>query len=416
MVVVPLLLSVTSSQINVSADQSSFAIGVQLNQPAAAQGVTVRLQLTDEAARVDRDSLNWPAGSSGLQSFWLSLQSVPVDSRLLVQLVQPQGAVLNPAAAATEVQVQSPMVAFLTNLGYYRGVATAPLMLHFNITGNSTFPSEFAFSTFLLPGSRPPALPCQPVAASCSVADLEAVDNSTVTGTRWLWPGQTVVEPVQLPITWDRLPPEAELRIGVRIMPKHNVRVADQGGDVAAIVFGTPPGHCPPDGACFGSSRAVLVRGLRQPGRYIALLPPKPSGAGKLLLASSRWGDVVVVDATACAGLNSSRFIQGASGPNDAGAFQENYRLFSFDIETTGLSPSADAIIEMAAVDVATGTSWETLVKPEPYKQSSKHAFAAHGITESMLRQPDVPTFRSAWQQLVDFIQRHTPVVRGVGA
>jgi len=66
--------------------------------------------------------------------------------------------------------------------GYYRGVATAPPMIYFNITGNSTFPSEFAFSTYLLPGSRPPPLPCQPVAASCSVADLEAVDNSTVTG------------------------------------------------------------------------------------------------------------------------------------------------------------------------------------------------------------------------------------------
>jgi hypothetical protein len=52
MVVVPLLLSVTSSRINVSADESSFAVGVQLNLPAAAHGVTVRLQLTDVAARV----------------------------------------------------------------------------------------------------------------------------------------------------------------------------------------------------------------------------------------------------------------------------------------------------------------------------------------------------------------------------
>jgi hypothetical protein len=41
--------------------------------------------------------------------------------------------------------------------------------------------------------------------------------------------------------------------------------------------------------------------------RYIALLPPKPAGAGKLLLASSRWGDVVVVDATACDELESAR-------------------------------------------------------------------------------------------------------------
>lgn len=40
---------------------------------------------------------------------------------------------------------------------------------------------------------------------------------------------------------------------------------------------------------------------------YVGLLPPKPKGKGKLLLASNRWGDVVVVDATACLGLNSSR-------------------------------------------------------------------------------------------------------------
>jgi len=51
LIVAPLLLSVASRQLNVSADPSAFAVGVQLSQPAAAQGVTVRLQLTDAAVR-----------------------------------------------------------------------------------------------------------------------------------------------------------------------------------------------------------------------------------------------------------------------------------------------------------------------------------------------------------------------------
>jgi hypothetical protein len=40
--------------------------------------------------------------------------------------------------------------------------------------------------------------------------------------------------------------------------------------------------------------------------RYIALLPPGPA-AGHLMMSSSRWGDVVVVDTTACGELESSR-------------------------------------------------------------------------------------------------------------
>jgi hypothetical protein len=40
--------------------------------------------------------------------------------------------------------------------------------------------------------------------------------------------------------------------------------------------------------------------------RYIALLPPGPA-AGHLMLSSSRSGDVVVVDTTACGELESAR-------------------------------------------------------------------------------------------------------------
>lgn len=44
--------------------------------------------------------------------------------------------------------------------------------------------------------------------------------------------------------------------------------------------------------------------------RYFALLPPGPS-VGQLVLSSSRWGDVVVVDTTACSELESTRCEHG---------------------------------------------------------------------------------------------------------
>lgn len=58
---------------------------------------------------------------------------------------------------------------------------------------------------------------------------------------------------------------------------------------------------------------------------------------------------------------------------------QQQCRLFTFDLETTGLSQEYDAIIEMAAVDVVSGSSWSSLVRPAPYKKSAQRAFDAHG-------------------------------------
>ncbi|WIA09604.1 hypothetical protein OEZ85_008996 [Tetradesmus obliquus] len=415
---VPLLLSMRSHTVNASADTSAFAVRVQLNAPAGPGGVTVRLQLMNDAGavRVFRDTVTWAAGASGSQAFWLALQNSPSSGQLLVQLQQPQGAVLDRNATSTVVEVQSPVVGFKTDVGYYRGMNSSTPRMHLTVSGASAFSSQFVYHTFLLPGSRPAAVPCHPLASSCSVAELEAVNNITVTGMRWLAPGQQQLEPIDLPINWGRLPPEAELRVAVRIEPKFNTRVAPQAGQVAVIVFGTPPGRCPPgstllssdslsrsnsshDGptytdvaalqelalalfpepdssssmanssrtnsssrsrttgnssnaaaAAAGSiSRNLLLEGTGSSSsssipcnasirancssagaageaaaastvidmdppfrpmvdRYIALLPPKPSGAGKLLLASSRWGDVVVVDATACDELQSDRF------------------------------------------------------------------------------------------------------------
>lgn len=70
--------------------------------------------------------------------------------------------------------------------------------------------------------------------------------NVTLLGRRRLEPGQVAIAPLRLPLSWGRLPAEAELRVGVRITALSNCRVAEQSGDAAAIVFGTPPDNCPP--------------------------------------------------------------------------------------------------------------------------------------------------------------------------
>eukprot|EP00878_Enallax_costatus_P017357 GHUV01018230.1.p1 GENE.GHUV01018230.1~~GHUV01018230.1.p1 ORF type:complete len:508 (+),score=150.90 GHUV01018230.1:142-1665(+) len=362
------MLSMKSRYINVPADQSAFAVPVGLSYPAGDGGVTVRLQAVDSsAAKVWDDTLSWPQGASGTQAFRVNLQYVPSDIQLTMELVQPQSAVVDPAASSTTLLVQSPIVGFKTGLGYYRGTnsSSAPL-LYLTVSGTSAFLSQFNYTTYLLPGSRP-YVPCHPLASTCSVAEVESVASVKVSGIRYLQPGQQQIEPIQLPISWSRLPPEAELRVGIKIVGISNVQVAVQQGQVAAIIFGTPTGRCPPgstllsdtnssrssDGPTYtsvaalqelalaitaavpsssndscgsnstlaaaaaaaqgsASSSSEIALDLDPPfspmvDKYVGLLPPKPKGKGKLLLASSRWGDVVVVDATACLGLNSSR-------------------------------------------------------------------------------------------------------------
>jgi hypothetical protein len=60
---------------------------------------------------------------------------------------------------------------------------------------------------------------------------------------------------VELPLAWDRIPPEAEYRLGLEVDGVYSARVAPQLGAVALHVFGTRQGTCPPG--------SVLVQGPR---------------------------------------------------------------------------------------------------------------------------------------------------------
>lgn len=172
-------------------------------------------------------------------SFCLTLSCAHAARWVVVQ--QPPGWPKDCSAASRAAPFAVPQ-------GYYRGAnGSAAPELHFTLQGPaSAFPATFDFQTFLLPGSRPAADTCHPLAPTCSLAALEAVRNATLSGSRTLLPGQTSLPPLQLPISWQRLPPESELRIGVRITPRANARVVHQSGQLAAIVFGTSPGLCPP--------------------------------------------------------------------------------------------------------------------------------------------------------------------------
>ncbi len=75
-----------------------------------------------------------------------------------------------------------------------------------------------------------------------------------------------------------------------------------------------------------------------------------------------------------------------------------------FDLETTGLSPKRDRIVEIGAVRVdidGTISRFETLVNPAvpiPYQVSQ-----VHGITNEMVK--DAPKFSDAAYRFLDFIR-----------
>ena len=75
-----------------------------------------------------------------------------------------------------------------------------------------------------------------------------------------------------------------------------------------------------------------------------------------------------------------------------------------FDLETTGMSPTRDRIVEIGAVRVeidGTVSRFETLVNPSvpiPYQVSQ-----VHGITNDMVK--DAPAFTDAAYAFLDFIK-----------
>ncbi len=81
------------------------------------------------------------------------------------------------------------------------------------------------------------------------------------------------------------------------------------------------------------------------------------------------------------------------------------------DLETTGLDPSVDAIIEIGGITVRAGRildRYRTFVRPEPFRSLSPFVKNLTGITDQDIQ--NAPAFREILPSLRDFIGGHTIV------
>ena len=74
-------------------------------------------------------------------------------------------------------------------------------------------------------------------------------------------------------------------------------------------------------------------------------------------------------------------------------------RPIFYDTETTGVRPDKDFIIEIAAFDAASQTTFESLINPST--PIPKEASMIHNITDDMVK--NAPSFKEVGQQFLDF-------------
>lgn len=79
----------------------------------------------------------------------------------------------------------------------------------------------------------------------------------------------------------------------------------------------------------------------------------------------------------------------------------KRYRIVLFDIETTGLNPSSDAIIEIALFDPVENTSFTTLVNPG--RPISPRTVAIHNITDDLVK--EAPTLDTVAQGVANYLR-----------
>lgn len=93
-----------------------------------------------------------------------------------------------------------------------------------------------------------------------------------------------------------------------------------------------------------------------------------------------------------------------------------------FDLETTGLSPERDAIVEIGAVRVVDGQiderlKYETLVRPTNAEglpiMIPPRAQAVHGISDEMVK--NAPTIAEVLPEFVSFVGGSTIVAHNIG-
>lgn len=94
--------------------------------------------------------------------------------------------------------------------------------------------------------------------------------------------------------------------------------------------------------------------------------------------------------------------------------FQKNARFVVFDLETTGLDPETDSIIEIGAVRVVNGKitdSFQKLINPK--KHISEDATAVNHITDSMVK--GCPTIKEVLPDFLDFVGNNILAAHNAG-
>lgn len=80
------------------------------------------------------------------------------------------------------------------------------------------------------------------------------------------------------------------------------------------------------------------------------------------------------------------------------------FRVFAFDIETTGLSVAQHAIIDLSIVDVVTLSHFSTLLRHEPRIIIPSKITEITSITQSMVDDAALPCFPTAFWRLKRFV------------
>jgi DNA polymerase-3 subunit epsilon len=87
----------------------------------------------------------------------------------------------------------------------------------------------------------------------------------------------------------------------------------------------------------------------------------------------------------------------------------KNIEFVAFDIETTGLTPVVDRIVEIGAVKFRNGEVIENLQELiDPQMPISPGAFAVNGITDDMVR--DKPTIDEVLPRFLEFLGEAVPI------
>ncbi|GAX78665.1 hypothetical protein CEUSTIGMA_g6103.t1 [Chlamydomonas eustigma] len=152
--------------------------------------------------------------------------------------------------------------------------------------------------------------------------------------------------------------------------------------------------------------RGAVAAGQHQPTAVVAKRCSVPKSR-PLPAASGAAAPVAVFTSQSGPKSTASPAVSAAAAEqvsiNNVG--NDDFRVFSLDLETSGFVKRSTRILEIAIVDVQTGRSFSTLVNPQMKNLgwSGAAAAAVHGITAKDCK--GKPAFEEVMQNLIQFVE-----------